>query len=64
MTNVDNIYNTDEMKMFIRKSDNYIMGDCIILNEDDSIDNYEEKQFSEDELKEIFPEKYNIEQWQ
>lgn len=38
----DRVYECDEGKVFIRKSDNFIMGDAIDLGDLDSIDNYSE----------------------
>lgn len=43
MTTEDNrVYNCDEGKVFIRKSDNFIMGPGIDLGEGDTIGNYSE----------------------
>lgn len=60
MKNEENIYIADDMKLIIRKSDGSVMGDCIILDENDSINNYEEKEYSLEELKVLFPIKYNL----
>ena len=60
MKNEENIYIADDMKLIIRKSDVSVMGDCIILDENDSINNYEEKEYSLEELKVLFPIKYNL----
>ena len=38
----DRVYQCDEGKVFIRKSDDFIMGDAIDLGDNDSISNYEE----------------------
>lgn len=43
------IYTADEGKMFVRKSDGRIFGDAIQLGEVDAINNYEEREFSEEE---------------
>ena len=49
MKTKDNInYFCDENKVFIRKSDNFIMGTGLSLGENDSIDNYEEVDKPED----------------
>lgn len=44
-----NLYEADDGKMFVRLSDGKIMGDGIDLGADDSIDNYEERTFTEEE---------------
>ena len=51
MTHIDDtsLYEADNGKMFVRKSDGLIMGDGIDLGVDDSIDNYEEREFTEEE---------------
>lgn len=59
MKNEENIYTADNMKLIVRKSDGFIMGDCIVLGEEDSINNYEEREYTLDELKVLFPIKYN-----
>ena len=43
------LYEADDGKMLVRKSDGQIMGDGIDLGVDDSIDNYEEREFTEEE---------------
>lgn len=43
-------YESDEGKMIVRKSDNRIMGYGIELGINDSIDNYEEREFTEEEI--------------
>lgn len=50
MTNKNNIYTADEGKLIVRKSDDFIMGDAIDLGSADSIENYEERAFSEEEI--------------
>ena len=51
MTHIDDtsLYEADNGKMFVRKSDGLIMGDGIDLGISDSIDNYEEREFTEEE---------------
>lgn len=51
MTHIDgtSLYEADNGKMFVRKSDGLIMGDGIDLGISDSIDNYEERVFTEEE---------------
>ena len=43
------IYTAGEGKMFVRKSDGRIFGDALQLGQNDAIDNYEEREFTEDE---------------
>lgn len=50
MTNKNNIYTADEGKLIVRKADDFIMGDAIDLGSADSIDNYEERAFSKEEI--------------
>lgn len=45
-----NIYTADEGKLIVRKADNFIMGDAIDLGSADSIENYEERAFTEEEI--------------
>ena len=43
------IYTADDGKMFVRKSDGRIFGDHVQLGRNGSIDNYEEREFTEEE---------------
>lgn len=45
------MYYAEKGKLFVRKDDDFIMGDAICLSENDKIKNYVEKDFSEDEIK-------------
>lgn len=45
-----NLYYAGEGKLIVRKADNFIMGDAIDLGSADSIENYEEKDFTEEEI--------------
>lgn len=54
MRNEGNLYIAEASNLFIRKSDSYIMGDALLLCNTDSIDNYEEKEFSKEELNVFF----------
>lgn len=54
-----NIYTAEEGKLIVRIADNYIMGPDIDLGTADSIDNYEEREFSKEEI-DAFYEKYGI----
>ena len=49
-----NIYTAEEGKLIVRKSDDFIMGPDIDLGSADSIDNYEERDFTEEEIKEFY----------
>lgn len=51
MTHIDNtsLYEADDGKMFVRRSDDLIMGDGIDLGVADTIENYEERSFTEEE---------------
>lgn len=55
----NNIYKAEDGKLIVRKADDFIMGDVIDLGSADSIDNYEERDFTQDEINE-FIEKYNL----
>lgn len=46
----NNKYYADDGKLIVRKEDDFIMGDAIDLGSADSIDNYEERAFSEEEI--------------
>lgn len=48
------IYESDEGKMFVRISDNFIMGYGLCLGENDSIENYEEREFTEEQIAEFW----------
>ena len=50
MTQEGNIYRADAGGLIVRKSDGFVMGDAIDLGVADSIDNYEEREFSEEEI--------------
>lgn len=43
------IYTADEGKMFVRRLDGKVFGDSIQLGRNGSIDNYEEREFTEEE---------------
>lgn len=50
MTNKNNIYTADEGKLIVRKEDDFIMGDAIDLGSADSIENYEDRAFTQEEV--------------
>ena len=54
------IYSAGEGKLIVRKSDGFIMGPDIDLGSVDSIDNYEDKAFTEEEIK-AFYERVGVE---
>lgn len=56
MKHIENtsIYKADKGCFIIRKSDNFIMGDAIDLGSADSIDNYEERDFSQEEIEAFY----------
>ena len=46
------LYKVDSnSNLIVRKQDNVIMGDSIDLGESDSIDNYEEREFTSEEIQ-------------
>ena len=49
-----NIYTAEAGNLIIRKADGFIMGEEIDLGSADSIDNYEEKPFTEEEIKAFY----------
>ena len=59
MIQIDNKWIAQEGYLFVRKSDNKIMGSTLFLGEEDSIANYEERPFSEQERKE-FEKEYSF----
>jgi hypothetical protein len=48
------IHKADDGKLIVRKSDNFIMGDSIDLGSADNIDNYEEREFTEEEINSFY----------
>lgn len=54
MTQNNNLFMAGEGKLIVRKVDNFIMGDCIDLGSADSIDNYEERDFTEQEINDFY----------
>jgi hypothetical protein len=61
MKHIENtsIYKAEEGCFIVRKADGFIMGESIDLGSADSIDNYEDKEYTEEEYNE-FNEKYGI----
>lgn len=49
-----NIYTAEDGKLIVRKSDGFIMGDAIDLGSADNIENYEENEFSQEEIDAFF----------
>jgi hypothetical protein len=56
----NNLYSAEEGKLIVRKSDDFIMGDAIDLGSADSIENYEERDFTQEEI-DAFYESLGIE---
>lgn len=50
----NNLYKAEKGKLIVRKEDNFIMGPAIDLGSNDDINNYEEREFTEEEIKEFF----------
>ena len=48
------LYRADKGKMLVRKSDGKIIGPGIYIGSRDSIDKYEEREFSPDEIKKFW----------
>lgn len=59
MKNKGIMYYADEGHLIVRKEDDFIMGDGICLGENDSIENYEERAFTEEEIA-AFEERVGI----
>ena len=49
-----NIYIADDGKLIVRKIDEFVMGSDIDLGSADSIENYEDRSFSKDEIKSFY----------
>lgn len=49
----NNLYKAEKGKLIVRKVDNFIMGPAIDLGSNDDINNYEEKEFTKEEIKEF-----------
>lgn len=48
------IYKAEEGCFIVRKADGFIMGEDIDLGSADSIDNYEDKEYTEESYKEFY----------
>ena len=61
MKNIENtnIYEADASCFIVRKSDGFVMGESIDLGSADSIDNYEDREYTQEEY-DAFNEKYGI----
>lgn len=51
-----NIYTADKGCFIIRKADGFIMGEDIDLGSSDSIDNYEDRKYTEEEYEQFYKE--------
>ena len=58
MEQIGNKWKADKGNFFVRRSDNKVMGDTMFLGNNDSIDNYFEKAFTNEEREE-FNKKYS-----
>ena len=47
------MYYASDGKLIVRKSDGFIMGTCICLGSADSIQNYEERTFTEEAIRDF-----------
>jgi hypothetical protein len=55
MRQENNMYYADgEKNLIVRKKDQFIMGPAVFLGETDQIENYEEKSFSDEELRAFY----------
>lgn len=56
MKHIENtsIYKAEEGCFIVRKADGFIMGDAIDLGSSDSIDNYEDKEYTEEKYNEFY----------
>lgn len=56
MKHIENtsIYKAEEGCFIVRKADGFIMGENIDLGSADSINNYEDKKYTEEEYKEFY----------
>lgn len=56
MKHIENssIYEAAENCLIVRKADGFIMGDTIDLGSSDDIENYEDKEFSEEEINNFY----------
>ena len=50
----ETIYQADEGCFIVRKADDFIMGESIDLGSADSLDNYEDRPFTEESYKEFY----------
>lgn len=62
MTNIGNLYIAEKNNVIVRISDNFVMGPGIDLGVNDSIENYTEREVTEEELELFYPKRrMNIE---
>ena len=59
MRKENNMYYAADSKLIVRKKDNFVMGDAICLGSADSIENYEERDFTEEKIN-AFNKKYGV----
>ena len=63
---MENIIKANDGQIFVRKNDEFIMGTTIVLGKNDTIDNYVQRDCTEEEMKEYYKQKevYNQEVYQ
>ena len=56
MKHIENsrMYEADDGKMLVRKSDGKVIGDGICLGDNDGISNYEEREFTDEQRAQFF----------
>lgn len=54
------IYRAGKGKLIVRISDGFVMGDAIDLGDNDSIDNYEDRKFSKEDISAFYDSIGNI----
>lgn len=54
MIQENNIYTAEEGKLIVRIEDDFIMGPDIDLGTDDDITNYEEREFTKEEIRKFY----------
>ena len=63
---MENIIKANDGQIFVRKNDEFIMGTTIVLGKNDTIDNYVQRDCTEEEMKVYYKQKevYNQEVYQ
>ena len=55
--NMENIIKANDGQIFVRKNDEFIMGTTIVLGKNDTIDNYVQRDCTEEEMKVYYKQK-------